>query len=214
MSRYCRTRVCGAVRARSVQTTLQRLPAAWRARGVMMTRHLTVPVLRLLREDWETHDRSASMPGLHALAVHRLQVALEGRGGLLGKVARRVLHLLNALVIRNLYGIEIYPTTQIGRRVRIGHHMGVVLGRSAVIGDGCLIRQHVTLGQLSDDDHRQPVVGHGVVFGPGATVAGGVTIGDGATIGAHALVLKDVPAGATTMVSPARVLASGATPRA
>ena len=164
------------------------------------------PVRRIIREDWETHFRSFTAPGLHALVVHRLQVAADGRRGLPAKAVRVLLHLVNSLVIRNLYGIEIYKTTQVGRRVRIGHHMGVVLGAHTRIGDDCLIRQHVTLGQLSDDDGRQPTIGRGVHFGPGATVAGGVTIGDGAVIGAHALVLKDVPAGATAMVGPARVL--------
>lgn len=171
-----------------------------------MHAHPSLPLRRLLREDWETHERSASTPGLHALAVHRVQNALEGRPGLHLKIARRLLHLTNILVIRNLYGIEIYPTTIVGRRVRIAHHMGVILGARAVIGDECLIRQQVTLGQLNDDDPAQPVIGRGVHFGPGSTVAGGVTVGDGATIGAHALVLKNVPEGATAMVSPARLL--------
>jgi serine O-acetyltransferase len=171
-----------------------------------MYQHPELPLRQLLKEDWETHDRSATMPGLHALAVHRLQVALDGRGGLPGKVVRRVLHLVNTLVIRNLYGVEIYQSTIVGRRVRIAHHMGVILGANAVIGDDCLIRQQVTLGQLTDDDHAQPVIGRGVQFGPGSTVAGGVTVGAGAIIGAHALVLKNVPTGATAMVSPARLL--------
>ena len=64
----------------------------------------------------------------------------------------------------------------------------------------------MTLGKFSDDDARQPTIGRGVHFGPGATVAGGVTVGDGAVIGAHALVLKDIPEGATAMAGPARVL--------
>ncbi len=126
--------------------------------------------------------------------------------GPVAHVLRTLLHAVNVLVIRNLYGIELYPTTRVGRRVDIAHHQGVVLGRYAVIGDDVLIRQHVTLGQQGGDPTDHPVIGNGVRFGPGCTVAGGVRIGDGATIGAHALVLKDVPAGATAMVPPARIL--------
>lgn len=171
-----------------------------------MPQQSTRTLRQLLREDWETHGRSATMPGLHALIVHRLQVAVAGRRGFSGKLFRRALDTVNLLVIRNVYGIEIYPTTTIGRRLRIGHHMGVILGADAVIGDDCLVRQQVTLGQLSDDDPAQPTIGDRVQFGPGSTVVGGVTIGDGATIGAHALVLKNVPPGATAMVSSARLL--------
>lgn len=164
-----------------------------------------VPLSALLREDWETHERDLSSPGLHALAVHRAQVALRGRPGLGAKVARRVLRILNAYVVRNLYTVEIYPTTVVGRRVRIGHHMGVVLGRRSVVGDDCVIRQHVTLGR-SGEGSGQPVIGRGVSLGAGSTVLGDVTVGDGARIGAHSLVLRDVPPGATVMTPPGRLL--------
>ncbi len=171
-----------------------------------MTQHPDVPLRALIKEDWDTHRHAVTSPGLHALVIHRLQVAVADRPGPLASVARKLLHAINSLIVRNIYGVELFATTVVGRRVRIAHHMGVILGSNAIIGDDCLIRQHVTLGQLTDWDGSQPTIGRGVVFGPGATVAGGVTIGDGATIGAHALVLKDVPAGATAMVAPARIL--------
>ena len=159
-----------------------------------------------VREDWITHNRTFTKPGLHALVVHRTQVALARRGGPLAKVLGRLVHLVNVLVIRNVYGVELYPTTTVGRRVDIAHHQGVILGRYAVIGNDCVIRQHVTLGQQGGNAREHPIVGNRVQFGPGSTVAGGVSIGDGAQIGAHALVLRDVPAGATAMVPPARIL--------
>jgi serine O-acetyltransferase len=171
-----------------------------------------LPLRQLVREDRATH-RSITSPGFHALAVHRAQVALADRPGRAAACGRKVLDAINRLVIRNLYGIEIYPTTVIGRRVLIGHHVGVILGQRAVIGDDCLIRQHVTLGQFGSGTEDQPTVGRGVAFGPGSTVVGGVTIGDGAIIGAHALVLRDVPAGATMMAPPARLLPATDTPK-
>ncbi|OMQ14617.1 hypothetical protein A7K94_0215305, partial [Modestobacter sp. VKM Ac-2676] len=171
-----------------------------------MTEAPTPSVRELIREDWETHNRRSTAPGVHALAVHRLQVAVKDRPGLVGKMLRTVLHAVNILVIRNVYGMELFPTTVVGRRLLIAHHMGVILGEHATIGDDCMIRQNVTLGQQGPSTFDQPTLGDRVDVGPGATIAGAITIGDGATIGAHALVLKNVPAGATAMVSPAKVL--------
>ncbi|MGY1749202.1 serine O-acetyltransferase [Modestobacter sp. SYSU DS0511] len=171
-----------------------------------MTEQPTPSVRELIREDWETHNRRSTAPGLHALVVHRLQIAVAGRPGPVGKVLRTVLHAVNILLIRNVYGIELFPSTVVGRRLLLPHHAGLVLGEHATIGDDCVIRQHVTLGQQGGSTYDQPTLGDRVDVGPGATIAGAISIGDGATIGAHALVLKNVPAGATAMVSPAKVL--------
>lgn len=166
----------------------------------------SITLRQLVREDWITHNRAFTKPGLHALTIHRLEVVLVGRGGIPARLLRLALHAINVLIIRNVYGVELYTTTTVGRRLNIAHHQGVILGRHAVLGDDCLVRQHVTLGEQGGAEGEHPRVGNGVEFGPGSTVAGGVTIGDGARIGAHALVLRDVPPGATVMVSASRVL--------
>jgi serine O-acetyltransferase len=162
---------------------------------------------QLLREDWATHGRSFLSPGLQALALHRIAVWCSRRPQPV-RLLTRVLGAVNHLLMRNVYGIELAKTTVIGRRVRIGHHQGVVLGDHVVIGDDCLLRQNVTLGTQGRDTD-QPRVGNGVQFGPGATVIGAVTIGDGARIGPGALVTTDVPAGATAFSTPARVMKPG-----
>lgn len=168
------------------------------------------PTLRaLLREDWETHSRSFTAPGLHALALHRVSTALRDRPGVLARLLRRACHTVNVLLVRNVYGMEVYETAVIGRRLKIVHHMGVLIGRGTVIGNDCIVRQHVTLGQLSGARmgvDQEPRLGDRVILGVGCSVLGPVTIGDGARVGPHALVLKDVPAGATAMASPARAL--------
>jgi serine O-acetyltransferase len=92
-------------------------------------------LLQLLREDWETHDRSWSMPGLHGLALHRLVVWAQHQPTAVGLLVRAVYGVLNRLLVRNLYGLEISRTTVIGRRLRIGHHQGVVLGNGVVLGE-------------------------------------------------------------------------------
>jgi serine O-acetyltransferase len=164
-------------------------------------------LLQLLREDWETHDRSWSMPGLHGLALHRLVVWAQHQPIAVGLLVRAVYGVLNRLLVRNLYGLEISRTTVIGRRLRIGHHQGVVLGNGVVLGDDCLLRQNVTLGLARDDAEvsESPRVGNGVQLGVGAVVIGRVTIGDGARIGPHAVVTRDVPPGAVVRSAPVQV---------
>lgn len=158
-------------------------------------------------EDWRTHRRRALSPGFHALLVHRVSVWGRSQPRPVRRIVRILTGVVNAALIRNVYGMELYPTTVIGRRVRIGHHMGVVLGKYAVIGDDVLIRQHVTLGRSAHvGPDLQPTIGNGVQLGAGAIVLGGVTIGDGARIGPGAVVMTDVPAGASAFAPPARIL--------
>lgn len=160
----------------------------------------------LIREDWETHDRSWSMPGLHALVLHRLAVWAQANPGPPALLVRLLYGVLNRLLVRNVYGLEISRTTVIGRRLRIGHHQGVILGNGVVLGDDCLLRQNVTLGLARDDDDvlASPRVGDGVQLGAGAVVVGPITIGDGARIGPLAVVTRDVPPGATVRAAAAR----------
>ena len=163
---------------------------------------------QILREDWETHSRSVTMPGLQALAVHRVLVWASRQPTVIGLPVAVLGAAVNRLLIRNVYGVEIAGSTVIGRRVRIGHHQGVILGYDTVIGDDCLIRQNVTLGQSNDDGRTedQPVIGNGVQFGAGATVVGRVTVGDGARVGPGAIILTNMPAGASAFAAPARIL--------
>lgn len=140
-------------------------------------------------------------PGIHALMFHRLAHGAWIRGW--HWVGRFVSHLS-----RFLTGIEIHPGAVVGRRVFIDHGMGVVIGETAEIGDDCTIYQAVTLGgtSLYRGTKRHPTLGRGVVVGAGAKVLGGFTVGDGAKIGSNAVVVKPVPAGATAVGNPARVV--------
>jgi serine O-acetyltransferase len=107
-------------------------------------------------------------------------------------------------------GIEIHPGAVIGERVFFDHAMGVVVGETAEIGDGCTIYQGVTLGgtSLYKGAKRHPTLGKDVVVSAGAKVLGGFTVGDGAKIGSNAVVIKPVPAGATAVGIPARIIQS------
>ena len=140
-------------------------------------------------------------PGLHALMAHSLAHRLwQAKLFWLGRIVSHLGRLFT--------GIEIHPGAQIGRRVFIDHGFGVVIGETAVIGDDCTIYQGVTLGgtRLYKGTKRHPTLGKGVVVGAGAQVLGGFTVGDGARIGSNAVVVKPVPAGATAVGNPARII--------
>ena len=140
-------------------------------------------------------------PGVHALMFHRLAHGAWRRQWFW--LGRFISH-----VSRFFTGIEIHPGAVIGRRVFIDHGMGVVIGETAEIGDDCTIYQAVTLGgtSLYRGTKRHPTLGKGVVVGAGAKVLGGFTVGDGAKIGSNAVVVKPVPAGATAVGNPARII--------
>jgi serine O-acetyltransferase len=140
-------------------------------------------------------------PGLHAIYIHKLARWFWLRG--LRWLGRFTSHLG-----RWLTGIEIHPGAKIGSCVFIDHGMGVVIGETAEVGDGCTIYQGVTLGgtTLTRGAKRHPTLGRDVIVGANAHVLGGFTVGDGARIGSGAVVLKPVPPGATAVGNPARIL--------
>jgi serine O-acetyltransferase len=109
---------------------------------------------------------------------------------------------------RGITGIEIHPGATIGRRVFIDHGFGVVIGETAYISDDCTIYQGVTLGgtSLSKGTKRHPTLERGVIIGAGAKVLGSFTVGEGAKIGSNAVVVKEVPPGATAVGNPARII--------
>ena len=142
-------------------------------------------------------------PGLHALLMHRLAHGCWNAG--LYWLGRWVSHLS-----RWLTGIEIHPAAKIGQGVFFDHAMGVVVGETAEIGDGCTIYQGVTLGgtSLYKGTKRHPTLGKNVVVSAGAKILGGFEVGDNAKIGSNAVVIKPVPAGATAVGIPARIILS------
>lgn len=169
-----------------------------------MFKHLREDIRCILERDpaaRSTLEVLLCYPGLHALMLHRPANALYRHGWY---TAARFVSQLG----RFLTGIEIHPGASIGRRVFIDHGMGVVIGETAEIGDGCTIYQGVTLGgtSLAKGAKRHPTLGRDVIVGANAQVLGGFTVGDGARIGSSAVVVKPVPAGATAVGNPARIL--------
>jgi serine O-acetyltransferase len=139
-------------------------------------------------------------PGLHALWLHRLAHGLWQHDRRLGA---RVLAHANRFVT----GIEIHPGARVGRRVVIDHGMGIVIGETATVGDGCLLYKGVVLGGTSlERKVRHPQLGQDVVVGSNACILGAIHIGDGARIGSGSVVVREVPTGATVVGVPARII--------
>ena len=152
------------------------------------------------RTTWEV---LTCYPGFHALTLHRFSHWLWGHR--LRWLARTVSHFT-----RWITGIEIHPGATIGRRVFIDHGMGVVIGETAEIMDDCTLYHGVTLGGTSwNKGKRHPTLMPGVVIGAGAKVLGPITIGAGAKVGSNAVVVRDVPEGATAVGIPARIVEPG-----
>jgi serine O-acetyltransferase len=148
------------------------------------------------RNTWEV---VTCYPGFHAMLFHRI-------GYFLWHCGLRWLARWLSSVSRWLTGIEIHPGAKIGRRFFIDHGMGVVIGETSIIGDDCTLYHGVTLGGTSwDKGKRHPTLGDGVVIGAGAKVLGPISIGSNARVGSNAVVVKDVPSGATAVGIPARI---------
>jgi len=141
-------------------------------------------------------------PGLHAIWLHRIAHFLYEEGW---STTARLLSHFN----RWFTGIEIHPGAKIGRRLFIDHGMGVVIGETSEIGDDCLIYKGVVLGGTTlERKKRHPTLGNRVIIGSNSTVLGAITIGDGARIGSGSVVVKSVPAGATVVGVPGRIVES------
>jgi serine O-acetyltransferase len=161
----------------------------------------------LWKEDLRTHEGNLFMQGFWAIAVHRF-------GNWRMDVRPRLLRMPFSLLYRVLYklvewtcGISLNYPVRVGRRVRIWHHSGMVLGARS-IGDDVHIRQNTTFGVARRGDHRslKPIIGDRVDIGAGAVIVGPITIGHDSQIGANAVVLKDVPPFSVCVGVPAKVI--------
>jgi serine O-acetyltransferase len=151
-------------------------------------------------------DVLLSYPGFHAITAYRIYHALHRWG--LPVLPRWLSHLT-----RFFTGIEIHPGATVGQGVFIDHGMGVVIGETAEVGDGCTIYQGVTLGGTSlARTKRHPTLGKNVIVGANACVLGAIYIGDNVRIGSGSVVVRDVPANATVVGVPARVVAQDGKP--
>ena len=165
---------------------------------------------QIIAEDYDANGRDWTRPGFRTLAVYRFGVWRMGiRSPIISKFASFI-YRIGFRRCRNVYGIELPYSAQIGRRVVIEHQGGIVVHGATTIGDGTIIRQGCTFGIRSLDRlDEAPTIGRDVNIGAGAVIIGDVKVGDGASIGANAVVLQDVPPGALAVGIPAKLVASG-----
>jgi serine O-acetyltransferase len=179
------------------------LPAAWFERLPRIFSRAAEDVSAVCANDpaarsiWEV---ALLYPGLHALWLHR--AAHELWTSKRPFAARLVSHFN-----RFATGIEIHPAAEIGRRVVIDHGMGIVIGETAKVGDDCLLYKGIVLGGTTKSrGKRHPTLGNHVVVGSNACILGSIEVGSGARVGSGSVVIRPVPANATVVGVPARII--------
>ncbi|KAI5081203.1 hypothetical protein GOP47_0004386 [Adiantum capillus-veneris] len=138
--------------------------------------------------------------GFHGIQVYRAAHWLWWKG---------LKSLASALQSRSseVFGMDIHPAAQLGSGIMIDHATGVVIGETAVVGNGCTLLHGVTLGgNGKQQGDRHPKLGYNVLVGASASILGNVKVGDGAKIGASAVVLNDIPDFATAVGCPAKII--------
>jgi serine O-acetyltransferase len=180
-------------------------PLRWLSRLPAALRSLREDVEAVVRNDPACRSHVEALlayPGVHAIWIHRLAHDLWTHG-----------HLLSARLLshagRFVTGVEIHPGARIGHGVFIDHGMGVVIGETASVGDGCLLYKGVVLGGTTREHTvRHPQLGKNVTVGSNACILGHIEVGEGARIGSGSVVVRDVPPGATVVGVPGRISTS------
>jgi serine O-acetyltransferase len=175
-------------------------------------RDTTISGMNIIREDLNAQREGLLGLGFWALLVYRFGHARFVIKNKFIRAPWTVVYVVLHKLVEILFGISIGSSASIGRRLSIEHHGCIVVHGATVIGDDCLIRHGVTLGNTGSDDlSGAPRIGSRVHIGAGAKVLGGITIGNDVIIGANAVVVRDVPDGSVVGGVPARILKTNAT---
>jgi serine acetyltransferase len=161
-------------------------------------------LIQQIKNDWISHDKDWTKPGFRALAYHRFGNWRMGIKSRLFRIPFSILYQFLYRKARNKYGIEIPYTAKIGHSVIFEHQHGIVIHGNAVIGDHCVIRQGVTIGNRHlNNPYDVPTLGNHVNVGCGAVILGDVKVGNNVNIGANTVVLTSIPDNHTACGIPA-----------
>lgn len=162
---------------------------------------------KLIREDRKCNSKSINIAGRRVLLVFRFGQWRMTVSNRFLRVPLSILYRFMESHVRFKYGIELPYTVKLGSRVLFEHQHGIVIHGNAVIGNDCIIRQGVTIGNKSiSDPHLAPIIGNNVNIGAGAKILGDVVIGDNVSIGANAVVLTDIPNDCVAVGVPAKII--------
>jgi serine O-acetyltransferase len=159
-----------------------------------------------------TEDLRVAREGLLSLGFWALQAYRFGHlryrySSKLIRIPLGVAHVILAKLTEIICGVEIGVSAKIGRRLIIEHSGCIVIHGKAELGDDCIVRQGVTIGNRRlDDPFGAPIIGDRVSIGAGAKLLGRIRIGNDVEVGANAVVLTDVPDGALAVGIPARII--------
>jgi serine O-acetyltransferase len=157
-------------------------------------------LVKTIIQDYRANPRFPFAPGFIATANYRYGCWTRTLPKVLRRLTR-VPYWLGYLFTRDVYGIELFDSARIGRRLNIAHQSGIVIHLHAEIGDDCVIRHCVTFGEGTTPGAAGPIIGDRVSFGPGTVVLGPVRIGDDVSIGPNCTIWLDIPAGTSVVAN-------------
>jgi serine O-acetyltransferase len=174
---------------------------------LIVHRNSTISRMNIVLEDLRAQREGLLGLGFWALLVYRFGHARFVIGSRLARAPWTLVYMVLHKLVEIFCGITIASRAHIGRRLSIEHHGCIVIHGASVIGDDCLIRQGVTLGNAGPGDFQcAPRIGNRVHIGAGAKVLGDITVGDDVVIGANAVVVHDIPSNCVVGGVPAIVL--------
>lgn len=196
----------GAIKSNGVQAVDAHDPPLPRGaqRGSTNLNPRDIRLIHLLLEDFRTHDSDLLEPGFWALALHRLGNArMDIRPKLLRAPATVAYNTIFETI--NLFcGIHLSHAVKVGRRVRLWHHGGMLLGAES-IGNDVHIRHNTTFGVINRSAiEDKPVIEDRCDIGTGVVIVGKVTVGHDSVIGANSVVVRSFPPHSTVFGVPAR----------
>jgi serine O-acetyltransferase len=179
--------------------------------GLIVHRNTTIYSVNIIREDLRAQREGLLGLGFWALLVYRFGHARFVIGNKVLRAPWTLVYIVLHKLVEIFCGITIGSRASIGRRLSIEHHGCIVIHGATIIGDDCLIRHGVTLGNTGSwDSSGAPRIGSRVQIGAGAKVLGSITIGNDVIIGANAVVTRDVPDHAVVGGVPARTIRTSA----